>query len=183
MWRPPGACSGGGAFTPGCGAFQAPHPGICMVRPSGPNLGPGGGVFASRSDRSDRSSRRSVRSVRSVGYVRDNQKDDRTNALNLRFPWRLLFQPKQPFVIAAFHRREAAEAPLALKTKGAGEPVINDRPITLRGVALGSPRLLSGLCQVIVDDVIIPTPRRHYYHRGSTFLTAWRRLQKGHEND
>jgi hypothetical protein len=100
-----------------------------------------------------------------------------------RFPWRELFQPKQPFVIAAFHRREAAEAPLALKTKGAGEPVINDRPITLRGVALGSPRLLSGLCQVIVDDVIIPTPRRHYYHRGSTFLTAWRRLQKGHKND
>ena len=30
--------------------------------------------------------------------------------LTQRFPWRQLFQPKQPFVIAAFHRREAAEA-------------------------------------------------------------------------
>jgi len=30
--------------------------------------------------------------------------------LTKRFPWRQLFQPKQPFVIAAFHRREAAEA-------------------------------------------------------------------------
>ena len=37
MWRPPGAiltCY----HTPGCGALQAPHPGLCMVRPSGPNL-------------------------------------------------------------------------------------------------------------------------------------------------
>ncbi|MDQ0291081.1 hypothetical protein J3R75_003188 [Oligosphaera ethanolica] len=24
--------------TPGCGALRAPHPGLCMVRPSGPNL-------------------------------------------------------------------------------------------------------------------------------------------------
>ena len=37
MWRPPGAiltCY----HTPGCGALRAPHPGLCMVRPSGPNL-------------------------------------------------------------------------------------------------------------------------------------------------
>ena len=37
MWRPPGAiltCY----HTPGCGALQAPHPGLCMVRPFGPNL-------------------------------------------------------------------------------------------------------------------------------------------------
>ena len=37
MWRPPGAiifCW----HTPGCGALRAPHPGLCMVRPSGPNL-------------------------------------------------------------------------------------------------------------------------------------------------
>ncbi|MDQ0290310.1 hypothetical protein J3R75_002417 [Oligosphaera ethanolica] len=37
MWRPPGAilsCR----LTPGCGALWAPHQGLCMVRPSGPNL-------------------------------------------------------------------------------------------------------------------------------------------------
>jgi len=37
MWRPPGAilCC---CHTPGCGALRAPHPGLRMVRPSGPNL-------------------------------------------------------------------------------------------------------------------------------------------------
>ena len=25
-------------LPPGCGALRAPHPGLCMVRPSGPNL-------------------------------------------------------------------------------------------------------------------------------------------------
>ena len=37
MWRPPGAilCC---YHTPGCVALRAPHPGLCMVRPSGPNL-------------------------------------------------------------------------------------------------------------------------------------------------
>ena len=37
MWRPPGAIPSC-CHTPGCGALRAPHPGICMVRPSGPNL-------------------------------------------------------------------------------------------------------------------------------------------------
>ncbi|MDQ0291318.1 hypothetical protein J3R75_003425 [Oligosphaera ethanolica] len=37
MWRPPGANPS--CFqTPGCGALRAPHPGLCMVRPFGPNL-------------------------------------------------------------------------------------------------------------------------------------------------
>ncbi|MDQ0291078.1 hypothetical protein J3R75_003185 [Oligosphaera ethanolica] len=37
MWRPPGAilCC---CPTPGCVALRAPHPGLCMVRPFGPNL-------------------------------------------------------------------------------------------------------------------------------------------------
>ena len=37
MWRPPGAiltCY----HTPGYGALRAPHSGLCIVRPSGPNL-------------------------------------------------------------------------------------------------------------------------------------------------
>ncbi|MDQ0289845.1 hypothetical protein J3R75_001952 [Oligosphaera ethanolica] len=37
VWRPPGAILSEG-FTPGCVALRAPHPGLCMVRPSGPNL-------------------------------------------------------------------------------------------------------------------------------------------------
>ena len=37
MWRPPGAIPSC-CHTPGCGALRAPHPGLCMVRPSGPNL-------------------------------------------------------------------------------------------------------------------------------------------------
>jgi len=37
MWRPPGAIRSC-CHTPGCGALRAPHQGLCMVRPSGPNL-------------------------------------------------------------------------------------------------------------------------------------------------
>jgi len=52
MWRPPGAilCC---CYTPGCVALRAPHPELCMVRPSGPNLA----NLATRYDRSGGSCR------------------------------------------------------------------------------------------------------------------------------